>query len=113
MGKNRKSSEQEAPILLVSGFICGESQCALSVEVRRGMLIQASDGQEAGRVAAVVLERGSGQATHLLLTRLPEVTGYHMVPVKMVAQVGQDSLRLNISAGKVGRLPRWSPTQPD
>jgi sporulation protein YlmC with PRC-barrel domain len=108
MKKQAKSMEENAPALMVSGFICSESQCALSVEVRRGMAVECSDGKEAGRLAAVVLEWTRGRATHLLITRLPRVSGYWMVPVAMVAQVGQDSLRLNIPAGKLKHLTRWS-----
>jgi hypothetical protein len=93
--------------LMVNGFICSDQSCALSVEVRRGMAIRTEDGLEAGMVAAVVLEGGSLRATHVLLSRLPETSGYWMIPVELVAEVGGEVVRLSISEKEIENLARW------
>jgi hypothetical protein len=37
--------------MMVHGFVCPESSCNLSVEIRRGMPILSSEGLEVGKVA--------------------------------------------------------------
>lgn len=93
--------------LMVSGYICAEGGCPLSVEVRRGMPIFSLEGQEVGKVAAVVLSNGDQQATHLLLGRLPETYGYWMLPVSRVNRVVDGRVHISIDSAAVDALPRW------
>jgi sporulation protein YlmC with PRC-barrel domain len=93
--------------LMINGYICPESSCALSVEVRRGMPIFSLEGLEVGQVAAVVLNGHQGRGTHLLLSRLPEIKGYWMVPVDLIAEVRGEAVRLSIPETAIEDLPRW------
>lgn len=93
--------------LMVSGFVCPESGCALSLEVRRGMPIFSKEGLEVGKVAAAVLDRDNQQATHILLSRLPETDGYWLIPVDLVADVRGEKVQLSIPEATIGSLPRW------
>lgn len=92
---------------MVHGYVCPESSCSLSIEVRRGMPILSKEGLEVGRVAAVILDRDTQKATHLLLGRLPEITGYWMVPVEVISEVCDGAVRLGISVDIVDTLPLW------
>ncbi len=102
-----QDQETSLPMLMVSGFICPQSRCALSAEVRRGMPIRSIEGLEAGKVAAVVLNGDHQQATHVLLSRLPEITGYWLVPVDLIADMHDQAVRLAISLPAIDALPRW------
>ena len=97
-------------ILMVSGFVCPESSCTLSKEVRRGMVIRSRDGLEVGKVAAVVLDRFDRKATHILLSRLPEECGYWLVPASSVAQVDAERVQLSIPGSAIDTLPPWHST---
>lgn len=77
------------------------------VEVKRGMLVRSSEGMVAGQVAALVVDAGRQQVTHVLLTRLSAELDYRLVPVEMVRDVPVETLLLRISSADVGRLPRW------
>lgn len=103
-------SNESTQKLMVSGFVCPESSCALSAEVRRGMSIVSKEGREVGRVAAVILNRDNCKATHILLSRLPEVSGYWLVPVDLIVGVRDESVQLSIPGQAVGTLPRWHST---
>ena len=95
------------PKLMVHGFVCPESSCALSMEVSRGMTIRSKEGLEVGKVAAVVLDSDRRKATHLLLGRLPEMSGYWLVPIDLVVEVRDECVQLSISIQVVETLPRW------
>lgn len=96
--------------LMVSGFVCSEGGCPLFVEVRRGMPILSREGQEVGKVAAVVLNSDDHQATHLLLSRLPEISGYWLIPVNLIAGVQDERVQLSIPDTAVESLTRWHAT---
>ena len=93
--------------LMVSGFVSPQSSCALSIEVRRGMMIRSKEGVEVGKVAAVVLNSDHHNATHILLGRLPEMSGYWLVPVDLVVEVRDESVQLSIPFRAIETLPRW------
>lgn len=93
--------------LMVHGFVCPESSCNLSVEIRRGMPILSSEGLEVGKVAAVLLDNETKKATYVLLGRLPEMRGYWLVPVDSISEVGEGNIQLNITVDVVYELPLW------
>lgn len=71
------------------------------------MPIYASDGSEVGKVAAVVLNSESQTVTHLLLSRLPEVGGYWLVSLDLIAHVDEEKIQLSIRGEAAEELPRW------
>jgi len=108
MPKNQKDvSLTLTPKLMVHGFVCPESSCALSIEVRRGMPIISEDSNEVGKVAAVILDEETQKATHLLLGRLPEIKGYWLVPIDLISEVRDGAVRLGIRGDAIGGLPIW------
>ena len=106
--EDRQDGSQElSQKLMVYGFVCPESSCALSIEVRRGMSIHCQEGLEVGKVAAVILDCKTGKATHVLLGRLPEIKGYWLVPVDLISEVRDGAVRLGIRGDAIGGLPIW------
>lgn len=93
--------------LMVSGYICPENSCAPSWEVKRGMPIFSPAGREVGKVAAVVLNNLAHTATHILLSRLPEVDGYWLVPASWIAQVQAEAVHLRVPELEIQSLPQW------
>ena len=105
---NREAfSEAITQKLMVNGFVCPKNGCALTSEVRRGMSIFSIEGREGGKVAAVVLNNAEHSATHLLLSRLPEVNGYWLVPVSWIVQVQAEEVFLRATEPEIQSLPRW------
>jgi hypothetical protein len=101
------SSKAPQQKLMVSGFVCPDNGCALSSEVRRGMPIISAEGRGVGKVAAIVLNGLEHTATHILLSRLPEVQGYWLLPVSWIAQVQAEEVRLCVAEAEVQSLPQW------
>jgi sporulation protein YlmC with PRC-barrel domain len=102
-----QDSEKLDTELTVSGVLhlhqAGESE----VDVRRGMVILTSEGQEAGRVAAVIVDRQDQHVTHILLTRLGQLPEYRLVPIALVKQVREATVQLAIFSQVVNTLPLW------
>ena len=98
------------PKLMVSGFICAENPCVFSMEVTRGMPIRSKEGLQVGKVAAIVLDAEKQKATHLLLDRLPEMSGYWLVRAKWIRKVQDDEVWLSIPSEAIPSLPRWQST---
>lgn len=93
--------------LMVSGLIRLDRDGDQPVEVRRGMSIWTSDGREAGKVAALVVDHDSEQVSHILLGRLPEVLGYLCVPVDLIKSVEDDAVYLVITSQEIENLFAW------
>jgi hypothetical protein len=93
--------------LMVSGYICPDNGCALSSEIQRGMPIFSAGGHSVGKVAAVLLNSLDYTATHILLSRLPEVQGYWLLPVSWIAQVRAEEVHLCVPESEVQSLPQW------
>ena len=93
--------------LMASGTVCLPGNCDLLIEVRRGMTILSREGWGLGKVAAVVVQGSDHRATHVLLTRLPEQSGYWMVPVGWILDVGDESLRISVTGEATAFLPEW------
>ena len=93
--------------LIVSASIYLDHGSDSAVEVSRGLLILTSEGREAGRVAAVIIDRHSQQATHILLSRLSQLLEYRLVPIALIEQVHQEKVLLRIFNQDVNSLPMW------
>lgn len=102
-----KQPPQSSRKLMVTAMVCSETSCSFNGEVRRGMTILSVDGWEVGKVAAVVLEGDAQKATHLLLSRLPQESGYWLVPLGIVIEITSKGVQLSASKRFVDALPRW------
>lgn len=106
-GKTEPVQENLTQKLMVSGYLGGKDNFTSCNEVRRGMPILSVEGEEVGRVAAVIVEGDSVKASHVLLSRLPDEQGYWMISLDMIVEVREDKVQLSILANDVGALPRW------
>lgn len=105
---NRKgSSTILTPKIMVQGFVCLEGNCSIIIEIKRGMPILSEESLEVGKVAAVLLDNETRKATHILLSRLPEMKGYWLVPVDLILGVCEGNVQLRIPVDGVGDLPPW------
>jgi sporulation protein YlmC with PRC-barrel domain len=93
--------------LLVSGTIMPDQARQVPVEVRRGMTIVTREGQEAGTVAAIVVDKALRNVTHILLSRLSHLPEYRLVPLDLVAQVSDETVLLGIFNPVVSSLATW------
>ena len=103
-GKNSTTIDQTQR-LFERGLIRLEQTNGLTVEVTRGMAIQTNEGQEAGKVAAIVVDSASQQVTHLLLGRLRPSPDYRLIPVNLIEQIAQETVLLGIGSQTVESLP--------
>ena len=95
------------PDLIVSGVLDPQQAGGGAVDICRGMIILTSEGHEAGRVAAVIIEREGQHVTHILLTRPSQLPEYRLVPIELVEQVHEEMVRLCILSTVVNTLPLW------
>ncbi len=93
--------------LLVRGTLLPDQAGQASVEVYRGMTIFTCEGQEAGTVAAVVVDKNDHNVTHILLSRVTLKSEYRLVPLDLVAQVSSETVRLHIFNPVVSTLATW------
>ncbi len=94
--------------LMVSSLVYLE-QMDDPVEVQRGMMILGQDGQEAGMVAAIVLDCRSQESTHILLGHLPPTSDYRLIPLKLIDRIDGQTVWLRASFGKIEKLPLHRP----
>jgi hypothetical protein len=104
---NGQNHEDLYTELIVSGLIYLDQESDVAVEVKRGLVILTGEGQEAGRVAAVILDRHNHQVTHILLSSLKQIEGYRLVPITMIEQVYEETVLLRILHQDVNSLPIW------
>ena len=102
--QNLSTTNQIQP-LFERGLVYPEQKESSPVEIRRGMTILTQDGQEVGRVAAVVLEADHQNVTHILLARLHLTPDYRLVPIKFIKHVSEETVLLHIDSEAVERLP--------
>lgn len=76
--------------------------------VRRGMPAISADGEEVGRVAAVVLD-AAGRSTGLVMARWQTTLEYCHLPVGVISQVREGRVVLAISAEVARTLPPRHP----
>lgn len=102
---NNSVTSNQSQRLFESGSISPEQGNGLPVKVSRGMTIQTSEGWEAGKVAAVVVDNDSQKVTHVLLTRPRLVPDYRLVPVNLIEQVDEDIVLLDVCSQDIESLP--------
>ena len=101
---------EERELLFVAGQITLHGPASAPMEVRRGMPVRCRDGEEAGQVAAVVVDLDSHAVTHVLLSRWREVLDYRLVPASLVVGVREGIVALEIPASAVDNLPARAAT---
>jgi hypothetical protein len=95
--------------IMISGYVFTTDDSLFSVEIKRGMAMLSKEGREVGKAAAVILNSKNGKATHILLSRLPEISGYWLVAVDLIEEVDQGKIILLIPETALVSLPRWHP----
>jgi hypothetical protein len=91
---------------MASGWIY-LARAGISSEVQRGMAMLSREGQEIGKVAALVVKEEGELAEEILLSRLPEMKGYWLVPVEWILSVCAGSVQLDLPHSKVAHLESW------
>lgn len=91
--------------LFEHGPVYLEQKDSPPLEIRRGMAILTKDRQQAGWVAAVMLDGDSQIVTHILLAHLHLIPDYRLVPICLIEQVSQETVLLHIDSEAVERLP--------
>lgn len=104
--KVRPRCETQGGKLMVSGWI-HLAEGGVSSEVQRGMAILSREGQEIGKVAALVVKGEAKFAGGILLSRLPEIQGYWLVPVERIRGVYAGSVQLDLTYPEAGELETW------
>lgn len=96
--------------LLVSGWVNLSASGGSPVEIARGMSIMSRDGQEVGKVAAVVVDPLTQEVTHILLCRLSQSPDYRLATPDLVTQVTGQTIILQIQSRDVDGLAVHQPT---
>jgi len=105
MTPNKKSrTVDQSQRLFERGLVCLGQEHRLPVEVTRGMAILTSERQEAGKVAAVIVDKDSQKVTHVLLTRPRLTPDYRLVPVKLIEEVDENTVLLDICSQGIETL---------
>ena len=94
--------------LMVSSLVYLE-QMNDPAEVQRGMMIMGQDKQEAGVVAAVVLDCRSQKATHLLLGQVPPTSDYRLIPLNLIDRIDGEMVWLRAAVEEIEKLPMHQP----
>ena len=68
------------------------------------MVILTEDGQNIGRVAAVVLDGDSQNVTHLLFSPQSQLSDYRLAPANLIKQVEGETLSLHLGSEIVDHL---------
>lgn len=104
---NNRFHDEDNAAFLESGSIYIDQAHEMMVEVRRGMTILTTEGQEAGKVAAVIINRHDREVTHILLSRVSQIPEYRLVPIDFIEQVREENVLLLIFKQVVNSLPVW------
>lgn len=105
ISNNDLAVNNQAKRLFESGSIYPEQKNGLPVKISRGMTILTSEGWEAGKVAAVVVDNDSQNVTHVLLTRSRSVPDYRLVPVNLIKKLDEEAVLLEICHHAIENLP--------
>lgn len=101
----KPDTNNQSQRLFESGSIYLKQENDLPIKVSRGMTILTRERQEAGKVAAVVVDNDSQKVTHILLTRPRHVPDYRLVPVTLIEQVDEATVLLEICNQAMESLP--------
>ncbi|MFQ5418729.1 MAG: PRC-barrel domain-containing protein [Anaerolineae bacterium] len=102
-------NNERAEKIMINGRIHLARPDNPEVEVRRGMMVKTRDGQEAGMVAAVIMDEQSQNVSYVLLCHLPVTSDYRLIPVNLIAQVSEEAIHLNIHSDVVEELAIHQP----
>jgi hypothetical protein len=93
--------------LMISGVMRRGHDGESGAVAERGMAVVSRDGSEVGRVAAVwVTDRSIPRA--ILLSRLPALMEYRLVPVELVVGVDDQRVILDLAPEEIDGLEIWS-----
>jgi hypothetical protein len=106
----RQAHANQRQKLLVSGWVNLSAAAGSSVEIVRGMVVVCRDGQEAGKVAAVVVDTVTQEVAYILLCRLPQSPDYRLLPLDLMTQVTGQTVMLQIQSQDVDGLAVHQPT---
>lgn len=95
--------------IMVDGRIHLPSPYPAIQEIQRGMKVISSDGREVGFVAGVIIHKGTGGVTHILLGHIPVTPDYRRLPVTLVDSVDTNAVYLNIIYQAVDKLAVHQP----
>jgi sporulation protein YlmC with PRC-barrel domain len=95
--------------LVVSSLIELGKPAVDRVELRRGMIVLAQNGEGVGVVAAIVLDCASQEMTHMLLGQLPPTAVYRLIPLHLIAQIDGETVWLVIVCEEIESLPVHQP----
>lgn len=101
----KPDTNNQSQRLFESGSIYLKQENDLPIKVSRGMTILTRERQEAGKVAAVIVDNDSQKVTHILLTRPRLVSNYRLVPVSLVEHVDENTVLLEICNQAIESLP--------
>ena len=104
-GEGAMADRDKRALLLVEAQITPAWPGAAPVDIRRGMPVRSRDGEDAGQVAAVVIDAGSHASTHVLLSRWRESLDYRLVPIGLVRGVEAGVVTIEIPGAAVDGLP--------
>jgi len=96
----------QPPKMMVGAFVSLKENAAPVDEVRRGMAIFTSDGVEAGKAAAVVIDEINQTVTHIVLCRLGQPPEYRLTPLSLIERVDEEGIWLCIPSHDVVSLAK-------
>lgn len=91
--------------LMASGVLAAKAPRTTCTVIERGMLMLSRGGDEIGKVAAVSVDV-DGAVKAVLLSRLPSVVEYRIVPDDLVASVHEGTVALTIDSETVEALEK-------
>lgn len=94
--------------LMISGELPANG-AKLTANLQRGLVVLDSAGEDAGRVAAVLVDGETGTVTHLVIARDTGAGDYRLAPAEQIAGFDIGAVRLRLAAGEVAALPRHDP----
>lgn len=101
-----KARPTPARKLLVRCLVCLDQETA-PVEIKRGDVVVARDGVEAGVVAAVSLDCCRQKATHFLFEFVPPTAVYYLIPLSLIVEFDEKGVWLKITSEMINSLPMY------
>ena len=84
-----------------------DNSSGMQATIHRGMTVHTCEGHMAGHVAAVVLDQGQQQVTHVLLVQERQLLEYRLIPVEFITQVSDEEILLRIFQPAVDSFSAW------
>lgn len=104
---DKQNGDDRERRLMISGVLALDKPHRACAIVERGMPVLSREGQQMGKVAAVSTN-DSEAVEAILLSRLPVKMEYRIVPADRVTAVRDHQLILDIAAGEIDGLQKWS-----